>query len=212
MVDIERILTVARAHVIERKTCAVFRTRIHAGISVHDEIVVMLAGIGAIVPREIVPDVEKVAIMHTHLTADPHFSGYRHLEFTDNFWTVVGVANAKKTVEDEPRSIENNTGKGSEKHKASITGDTVGDPLKDTAGPAINPLIKVMNMVSLLIGGLILPFDKNIVAILRKQDPKFLLDVVPNSNLFWGAIAFSMAALIWAVWQSKRDTPEMTSS
>jgi imidazolonepropionase-like amidohydrolase len=37
--------------------------------------------------------------MHTHLTADPHFSGYRHLEFTDNFWTVVGVANAKKTLE-----------------------------------------------------------------------------------------------------------------
>jgi imidazolonepropionase-like amidohydrolase len=37
--------------------------------------------------------------MHTHLTSDPHFSGYRHLEFTDNFWTVVGVANAKKTLE-----------------------------------------------------------------------------------------------------------------
>jgi imidazolonepropionase-like amidohydrolase len=37
--------------------------------------------------------------MHTHLTADPHFSGYRQLEFTDNFWTVVGVANAKKTLE-----------------------------------------------------------------------------------------------------------------
>jgi imidazolonepropionase-like amidohydrolase len=37
--------------------------------------------------------------MHTHLTSDPHYSGYRHLEFTDNFWTVVGVANAKKTLE-----------------------------------------------------------------------------------------------------------------
>ncbi len=37
--------------------------------------------------------------MHTHLTSDPRYSGYRHLEFTDNFWTVVGVANAKKTFE-----------------------------------------------------------------------------------------------------------------
>jgi imidazolonepropionase-like amidohydrolase len=37
--------------------------------------------------------------MHVHLTSDPHFSGYKALEYTDNFWTVVGVANAKKTVE-----------------------------------------------------------------------------------------------------------------
>ncbi|MCL2639674.1 MAG: sodium-translocating pyrophosphatase, partial [Phycisphaerales bacterium] len=58
--------------------------------------------------------------------------------------------NAKKMVEDEPRSIENNTGKGSEKHKASVTGDTVGDTLKDTAGPSIKPLLKVKNMVGVL--------------------------------------------------------------
>ncbi len=64
--------------------------------------------------------------------------------------------NAKKMVEDG-----NHGGKGSDAHHATIVGDTVGDPFKDTAGPAINPLIKVMNLVGLLVTPAIVEFALN---------------------------------------------------
>jgi K(+)-stimulated pyrophosphate-energized sodium pump len=95
--------------------------------------------------------------------------------------------NAKKTIEDGIYG-----GKGSEAHKASVTGDTVGDPLKDTAGPALNPLIKVMNMVSLLA----------IAPILAGH----------ASNYAWLMYLIGLlgiAAIAWAIWRSKTETKEM---
>ena len=64
--------------------------------------------------------------------------------------------NAKKMVEDGHHG-----GKGSDAHHATIVGDTVGDPFKDTAGPAINPLIKVMNLVAVLVTPAIVHFALN---------------------------------------------------
>jgi len=93
--------------------------------------------------------------------------------------------NAKKTIEDEPRDLVANTGKGSERHKAGVVGDTVGDPLKDTAGPALNPMIKVVNLVSLLMAPVIVKYS----------DEKAASIIVA---------VILLAAVIWAISKSKR--------
>jgi K(+)-stimulated pyrophosphate-energized sodium pump len=96
--------------------------------------------------------------------------------------------NAKKAIEDEPRSIANNTGKGSERHKAGVVGDTVGDPMKDTAGPALNPMIKVVNLVSLLLAPVIVKY----------QGPGSLV-----------VAAILLGFIVWAILQSKKPMPEL---
>jgi K(+)-stimulated pyrophosphate-energized sodium pump len=96
--------------------------------------------------------------------------------------------NAKKYIEDGHHG-----GKGSEAHKAAVIGDTVGDPFKDTAGPALNPLIKVMNLVSLLLLPAIISLSDIDSANPLRSTPEPAAYVIAAIALIvlLGAIAFS---------------------
>jgi K(+)-stimulated pyrophosphate-energized sodium pump len=102
--------------------------------------------------------------------------------------------NAKKLIEDEPKNPAKNTGKGSERHKAGVVGDTVGDPFKDTAGPALNPMIKVVNLVSVIIAPIVVQYAGTTGAV---------------QIWVWVVSAALIGVLGWAVIRSKAPAPEM---
>ena len=106
--------------------------------------------------------------------------------------------NAKKLIEDEPKDPAKNLGKGSERHKAGVVGDTVGDPFKDTAGPALNPMIKVVNLVAVIIAPIVVQYAQPDLSIGAKVG-------------VWVVALALIGVLAWAVIRSKAPAPSMVA-
>jgi K(+)-stimulated pyrophosphate-energized sodium pump len=93
-----------------------------------------------------------------------------------------------------------------------VTGDTVGDPLKDTAGPAINPLLKVMNMVSVLTVPLMTVYDGMVVRNVKAAAAEIGYTLragfqYKGIDAFWiGAVVVSIAVLVWAIRRSHEES------
>jgi K(+)-stimulated pyrophosphate-energized sodium pump len=103
--------------------------------------------------------------------------------------------NAKKFIEQG-----NYGGKRSDPHKATVVGDTVGDPFKDTAGPALNPMIKVVNLVSLLAAPIIVTYS-----FYAQTNNGLTIAVVIVMLLL-------LAAIVWAVQRSKQGDPQQEAA
>lgn len=178
---VEEVRRQFRIGVLEGKVKPDYRQAVEISTAAAQKELISLALLGVITPI-VVGLVLKVEALGGFL-AGIILSGQLLAVFMNN----AGGAwdNAKKLIEDEPRDPAHNLGKGSDRHKAGVVGDTVGDPMKDTAGPALNPMIKVVNLVSVIIAPIVVQYKSLGLG-------------------GWLAVILLVAALAWAIWQSKR--------